>query len=100
LDTLKQKPLTTPILVFPYWEKEFHVHIDASSITLGVVLAQPREGDLDHPIAFFNKKLSTTKQNYITTESEGLAMVYALPKFRHYLLGSHLNMYTNNFSLR
>jgi hypothetical protein len=38
-DTLKQKMVTTPILVFPDWSKEFHMHIDASSIRLGVMLA-------------------------------------------------------------
>jgi hypothetical protein len=38
LDILKQKMVTTPILVFPYWSKEFHVHVDASSITLGVII--------------------------------------------------------------
>jgi hypothetical protein len=41
-DTLKQKMVTTPILVFPDWTKEYHVHVDASSIALGDVLAQPR----------------------------------------------------------
>jgi hypothetical protein len=38
-DTLKQKMITTPILVFPDWSKEFHVHVDDSSISLGVLLA-------------------------------------------------------------
>jgi hypothetical protein len=41
--------------------------VDASSIELGVVLAQPGEGELDHPIAFARRKLSSTKQNYTTT---------------------------------
>jgi hypothetical protein len=38
-DKLKHKMVTTPILVFPDWSKEFHIHVDASSIALGVVLA-------------------------------------------------------------
>ena len=35
LDTLKDKMVTVPILVFPYWKKMFHFHVDASSIALG-----------------------------------------------------------------
>jgi hypothetical protein len=100
LDTLKQKLVTTSILIFPYWKKEFHVHVDASSVALGTVLAHPGEGDIDHPISFARRKLSTTKHNYTMTEREGLAMVYALQKFRHYLLGSHFKMYTDHSALR
>ena len=87
------------ILVFPHWNKEFHVHVDASSVALGVVLAQPGEGDLDHPIAYASRKLSFVEQNYTTTEREGLEMVYALQTFRHYLLGGHLKMFTDHSSL-
>ena len=38
LDILKEKMVIAPILVFPDWSK-FHVHVDASSIALGVALA-------------------------------------------------------------
>ena len=38
---------STPILVFLDWNKEFHVHVDASSVSLGVVLAYPGEGYLE-----------------------------------------------------
>ena len=40
LGILKEKMVTTPILVFPYWKFPFHVHVDASSIALGVILSQ------------------------------------------------------------
>jgi hypothetical protein len=52
LDTLNKKLVTTLILTFPNWNKEFHVHVDASSIALGTILSQPGEGDIDHPISF------------------------------------------------
>ena len=100
MDTLKNKMVTTPILVFPYCKKEFHVHVDASSFTLGVVLAHPSQGSIDRPIAFGSRKLSTIEKNYTMTESEGLSMVYTLHKFRHYLLGGHFKMYTDYSMLK
>ena len=41
LDILKGKMVTVPILVFLEWKIPFHVHVDASSIALGVILVQP-----------------------------------------------------------
>jgi hypothetical protein len=76
------------------------VHVDEYSIALGVVLAQPREGDIDHPLAFSSKKLSTIEFNYTNTEREGLAMVYALQKFHHYLLGGHFEMFIDHSALK
>ena len=99
-DTLKAKMESTPILVSPNWIKEFHVHVDASFVVLGVVLAQPGEGDLDHPIAFASSKLSFVERNYIATKREGLDMVYTMQKFRHYMLGGHFKMFTDNSSLQ
>ena len=39
LDILKEKMVIAPILVFPDWKLPFHVHVDASSIALGIILA-------------------------------------------------------------
>jgi hypothetical protein len=47
-----------PIIVFLDWKKTFHVHVDASTIALGPIMAQLGAGDLDHPIAFASRKLS------------------------------------------
>jgi hypothetical protein len=55
---------------------------------------------LDHPIAFTSRKLSDSEHNYNTTEREFLAMVYALQKFRHYLLGKHFKMYIDHSTLK
>ena len=100
LDILKEKMVVAPILVFPYWNKEFHVHVDASYIDLEVVFPQPGAREIDHPIAFASRKLSKEENNYTTTEREGLEMVYPLQKFRHYLLGSHFKMFTDHSALK
>ena len=91
---------SAPTLVFPDWNKEFHVHVDASSIAPGVVLAQLGEGDIDCPISFASRNISSTENNYTTTQREYLAMVYALHKFRHYLLGRHFKMFTDHSTLK
>jgi hypothetical protein len=74
-DTLKEKWSTTPILVYPNWQVEFHVHIDASEIDLGAILVQPSVGNLGHPIYFSNRNLSQTECIYTTTKREGLVIV-------------------------
>jgi hypothetical protein len=57
-DTLKKKMVTVSIMVFLDRTKEFHEHVNAFSISLGAVLAQPRGGYIDHPLAFASRKLS------------------------------------------
>jgi hypothetical protein len=99
-DTLKQKMVTVLILFFPDRRREFHVHVDAYYIALGAVLAQPGEGEIDHPLAFSSRKLSAAEINYTTTEREGLTMMYELQTFRHYLLGGHFKMFTDHSMLK
>jgi hypothetical protein len=97
---LKEKLSISPILIYLNWKVEFHVHIDASGISLGAILAQPGEGNMDHPIYFSSRNLSQAERNYTTTEREGLAMVYALQKFRHYLLGGHFKFFIDHSTMK
>ena len=87
---------TTPILAYPDWNKEFHVHVDASNYAIGATLAQTGSHRLDHPIYFTSQLLSKAKQNYSTTEWEALGMVYAVQKFRHYLLATPFVFYVDD----
>ncbi len=43
--------------------------------------------------------LNLAKRNYTTIEREALAMVYALHKFRHYLLGNWFVFYVDHMAL-
>lgn len=66
MDILKEKMVIAPILVFSNWKKEFHVHVNASCITLGVVLTQDVGEGLDHPIVFASRRLSKIESNFST----------------------------------
>jgi hypothetical protein len=74
--------------------------VDTSGIALGAILVQLEEGNMDHPIYFSIIKLSQAERNYTTTEREGLSMIYALQKFRHYFLGSHFKFFNDHFALK
>jgi hypothetical protein len=67
-ETLKDNLNTTPILIFPKWENEFHVHVDALGVALGSILVQPGDGALDHPIYFARRNLSQAESKYTTIE--------------------------------
>nr|KYP31702.1 Retrovirus-related Pol polyprotein from transposon 17.6 [Cajanus cajan] len=44
--------------------------------------------------------LDVAQANYTTTEKELIAIVFALDKFRSYLLGSRVIVYTNHAALK
>ena len=95
-EKLKQALVSAPILKAPKWDKVFHVHIDASAFAIGCILAQPHEQNMDFPISYANRQLNSAEKNYTTTEREGLAMVYAIKKFRHYLLANHFIFFVDH----
>ncbi|XP_070056880.1 uncharacterized protein [Nicotiana tomentosiformis] len=53
-----------------------------------------------HPVYYASKTLNGAQMNYIVIEQEFLAIVYAFEKFRAYLLGSKVIVYTNHVALR
>ena len=55
---------------------------------------------MDYPIMYSSKKLNKEKRNYSTTEREALGMVFALQKYRHYLLSNPFIFYTDHQVLK
>ena len=51
-------------------------------------------------IYYASKVLDPAQMNYTTTEKELLAIVFALDKFRSYLVGSKIIVYTDHAALR
>lgn len=67
------------------------MHTDASDFAIGGVLMQ--EG---HPIAFESRKLNDTERRYTVQEKEMKVVVHCFKTWRHYLLGDHFIVKTNN----
>jgi hypothetical protein len=55
---------------------------------------------LPHFIYYDSKALNDAQLNYFTTEKELLAAVFALDKFRSYLLGSKVLVYSDHAALK
>ncbi|XP_070010701.1 uncharacterized protein [Nicotiana sylvestris] len=98
-EELKKRLVTIPIIIAPDWEQPFELMCDASDYTVGVVLGQQKD-KLMHPIYYASSTLSGAQLNYIVTENEMLAVVFAFDKFRSYLIGSKVKVYTNHAALR
>jgi hypothetical protein len=64
--------------------------MDASQLVIGAILAQNPIGKFDQSVMYPFRLLNLVERNHIITKREALAMVYALHKFKHYLLGNHL----------
>ncbi|KAL5560436.1 hypothetical protein UlMin_036647 [Ulmus minor] len=98
-ETLKEKLISSPIIVAPDWELPFTLMCDTSDYAIGAVLGQ-RKGKIFHVIYYASKVLNDAQLNYATTEKELLAVVYAFDKFRSYLIGSKVIVYTDHSALR
>jgi hypothetical protein len=48
---------------------------------------------------YASRFLNIVEQNYKTTKREALIMVFALHKFKHYLLGNKFVFYVNHMTL-
>ena len=95
-ETLKRKLVEAPILRFPNWSIKFHVNINASGLVIGVILTQPGDNRMDYPVVYSSRKLNKVERNYSTTEREALGIVFAIQKYRHYLLADPLIFYTDH----
>ena len=72
---------------------------DASDFAVGAVLGQRRDKK-PHVIYYASRTLNSAQMNYTTTEKELLAVVFALDKFRSYLIDTFITVFTDHATLR
>ncbi|KAJ9544643.1 hypothetical protein OSB04_024350 [Centaurea solstitialis] len=86
-------------MVPPDWNQPFEIMCDASDYAVGAVLGQ-RINNHFQPICYASRTLNDAQENYTTTEKELLAVVFAVEKFRSYLVLSKIIVYTDHSALR
>jgi hypothetical protein len=90
---------SAPIMKPHNWSLPFEIICDASNFAVGVVLGQ-RVGKIPHIIYYASKTLMDAQVNYTTIEKELLVVVFALDKFRSYLSGSKVIIYSDHDALQ
>jgi len=97
--TLKDKLTTALMMITPDWSKEFELTCDASDYAMGTILGQ-RQDKTFHAIYYVSKVLDEAQMNYATIEKEMLTIVFVLEKFRPYLVGSKVVIFTDHVAIR
>ncbi|CAN6546972.1 unnamed protein product [Malus baccata var. baccata] len=96
---LKDLLTSAPIITPPDWSTPFELMCDASDYAIGAVLGQ-RKNKLPHVIYYASRTLNDAQLNYSTTEKELLVVVFALDKFRSYLIGTKVIVFTDHAALK
>ena len=98
-DQLKTRLTTSPITAFPDFSQEFRLYTDSSTAGLGAILGQVRDGK-ERIICCASRALNKAEKSYPTTKLECLAIVWAVAKFRPYLMAMPFEVFTDHYALQ
>ena len=97
VNILKGKFQSTPILVFPDFDKPFLLEMDASKEGLRVVLSQKQSDGCYYPVAFGSRSLTPSEKNYHSSKLEFFVLKWSVTEhFKEYLVYSPFVVQTDN----
>ena len=80
--------------------KKLVLACDASFYGVGAVLSHQMDDGKDRPISFSSRSLATAEKKYSHLEKEGLAVIFAVKRFRQYLLGRSFTIVSDHKPLQ
>ena len=96
---LKRILTNRPMLVLYDPTLETELNTDASSVKLGAMLLQKRDGE-KRVVSYYSRKTTLVEKNYHSYDLETLAIVEALKAFPDYLIGIKFTVVTDCFAIR
>ena len=95
LKNLLCKATVEPLYIIDF-SKPFNIFVEASDFAVAGFLSQTSHDGTERPIAFASNKLSRTQQNWSTVEREAFAAIWVLQKFRNWIFGSEITLYSDH----
>ena len=95
-DQLKTLLTTSPITAFPDFSQAIRLYTDASTAGLGAILAQVWDGK-ERIICCASRALNQAEKSNPATKLECLAIVWAVAKFRPYLMAMPFEVFTDHY---
>jgi len=84
---LKQAITGPDVMLFHTdWNTQFELHVDASKLGCGAMLAQEKDGVL-RPVRFVSQAFTPAESHWTTIHQELFAVKWGLEQFRSYILG-------------
>ena len=89
-DAIKRAVSEDAVLMYPDFNKQFYLDVDASNFAVGYVLSQLDNEGILRPVAFGSRQLNAAQCNYSATDREALGTREGIRHFSYYFEGSRM----------
>jgi hypothetical protein len=96
---LKNLLTLAPVIQPPDWSSPFEIMCDASDYAVGAIMGQ-RKDKKPYVIYYARKTLNSAQMNYTTIKKGLLAVVFTCQKFKFYLVGSPVVVFSDHTALK